>query len=66
MDYISQHYYVDTQKKKSPSLQTDSTPAKCLTLGVRFEPKLAQYTGYAQEVALYYPRPSNTGVSESG
>ena len=37
-----------------------------MTLGVRFEPKLAQYAGYAQEVALYYPRPLITGVSESG
>ena len=55
-----------TLKKKSPPLQIDSTPAKCLTLGVSFEPKLAQYAGYAQEVALYYPRPSNASVSESG
>ena len=37
-----------------------------MTLGVSFEPKLAQYSGYAQEVALYYPRPSNASVSESG
>ena len=55
-----------TLEKNSPSLQIDSTPAKCLTLGVRFEPKLAQYAGYVQEVALYYPRPLITGVSESG
>ena len=52
--------------KKSPPLQIDSTPAKYLTLGVNFEPKLAQYAGYFQEVYLYYPRPSNASVSESG
>ena len=42
------------------------TPAKCSTLGASFDPKLAQYSGYTQEVALYYPRPSNISVSESG
>ena len=52
--------------KKSPQLQIDSTPTKCLTLGVSFEPKLAQYDGYSQEVALYYSRPLNASMSESG
>ena len=37
-----------------------------MTLGVSFEFKLIQYAGYAQEVALYYPRPSNASASESG
>ena len=63
-DYINQYYHVYTSKK-GPPFQINSTPAKCLTLGVSFEFKLIQYAGYAQEVALYYLCSSNASASGS-